>query len=175
MRDLYGLKPQDILVLLKMLVLEKSCRLVDLSAELGLSPSEISLALERAKNVGLLDSFKKKPIKSALMEFLLHGLKYVFPAIPGPIDRGIPTAYSAPPLSNRIISESNDQIVWSWPEGNVRVQTVSPLYKSAPFAAQKDSKLYEWLVLLDAIRVGRAREKNMAAEEIKKRLGPLHA
>ncbi len=175
MRDLYGLKPQDLLILIKMLIWEaKPYRLLDLSAELGLSQSEISFALERAKNAHLLDSSKRKPIKSALAEFLIHGLKYVFPAVPGPIDRGIPTAHSAPPLAKQIIFDKNDQIVWPSPDGKVRGQTVSPLYSSATYAAQKDPKLYEWLSLLDAIRLGRARERKIAAEEIKKRLGYTH-
>src|SRR5687767_9890558 len=121
MRDLYSLKPQDILVLLKMLVAEgRPVRLVDLAAELGIAQSEISLALERARNAGLLDSSKRKPMKASLAEFLIHGLKYVFPAVLGPIDRGFPTAHSAPPLSSRIVSNPNDQVVWCSPDGNVR-------------------------------------------------------
>src|SRR5262249_18842828 len=160
MRDLNSLKPQDVLVLLKMLVWEgnPNYRLKDLADELEISQSEISTALERAKNVGLLDSSKRKPIKSALVEFLVHGLKYVFPAVPGPVDRGMPTAHSAPPLDKRIVSAPHDQLVWPSPHGTVRGHTVSPLYESAPQAAQKDRQLHEWLALLDAIRLGRARE-----------------
>jgi hypothetical protein len=171
MRNQLSIKPQDVLVLLKILLRENQpYRLIDLSAELGLSQAEISNSLERAHNVGFLDA-SRKPIKSALAEFLVHGLKYVFPAVPGAMDRGIPTAHSAPPLSKIIISESNDQYVWPFPEGEVRGQSVSPLYKSAPGAALKDAMLYEWLALIDAIRIGRARERNFAAEEINKRLG----
>jgi hypothetical protein len=171
MRDLNGIKPQDVLVLLKMVVWEgKPYRLLDLSAELGLSQSEISIALERTMNAGLLDSSRRKPIKASLAEFLIHGLKYVFPAVIGPIDRGIPTAHSAPPLAKRIISQVHDQMVWPSPMGTMRGQTVSPLYESAPQAAQKDPQLYEWLALLDAVRLGRARERNIAATEIQKRL-----
>lgn len=171
MRSPTGIKSQDILVLLKILSREgRGYRLVDLSSELGISQSEVSMALERAKNVGLIDGSKKNPIKSSLKEFLLHGLKYVFPAVSGTTDRGIPTAHSAPPLSNRIVSESSDQVVWASPDGKVRGQTVSPLYESAPGAALKDPKLYEWLALLDALRIGRGRERNMAHEEIAKRL-----
>ncbi|MBK8869472.1 MAG: hypothetical protein IPN19_00090 [Elusimicrobia bacterium] len=171
MRDQCVLKPQDIMVLLKILVLEgRPYRLVDLGMELGLSQSEISMGLERAKKAGLIDSTKRIPLKSPLEEFLIHGLKYVFPAEPGSIDRGIPTAHSAPPLAQRIVSENHDQLVWAFPEGQVRGQTVPPLYTSAPRAALKDPKLYEWLALLDAMRLGRAREKNLAAEQIRKRL-----
>jgi DNA-binding transcriptional ArsR family regulator len=175
MRNL-ALKPQDVLVLLKMFVWkDRPYRLIDLADALGLSQGEVSVALERARAAGLLDSSKRKPIRSALAEFLVHGLKYVFPVSPGPIERGMPTAYSAPPLAKRIVSQSDEALVWPFAEGTVRGQTVSPLYESAPLAAQKDPKLYEWLVLVDALRLGRAREKNIAADEVRNRLVPAHA
>jgi hypothetical protein len=52
----------------------------------------------------------------------------------------------------------------------VRGESFSPLYKSAPSAAKKDSKLYQLLALVDAIRGGRARERDIAKKELKKRL-----
>jgi len=36
----------------------------------------------------------------------------------------------------------------------------------------KDPRLHELLALVDALRVGRAREKSLAAEELERRLGP---
>lgn len=168
-----GLKPQDILVLLKLLAAgEKRWRMVDLGLELGLSQSEISMALERARRVGLIDASKKKVIRSAMEEFLLHGLKYVFPAEIGMLCRGIPTSHSAPPLAKKIVSDENDQYVWPHPEGSLRGQAVSPLCEWAPEAARKDPCLHELLALVDALRLGRARERMIAAEEIR---GRLHA
>ena len=43
-----------------------------------------------------------------------------------------------------------------------------PLYNSVPEASLKDEKLHELLALIDALRVGRARER--AIVELKKRL-----
>ena len=165
-----GIKPQDILVLLKLVVSEdRQWRLVDLAQELGLSQSEVSMALERAKHSRFLDDSKRKILKSALGEFLIHGLKYVYPASPGPICRGIPTSHSAAPLAGKIVSSEHDQYVWPHDEGTVRGQAIAPLYESAPEAARKDPQLHELLALIDAIRVGRARERALAIEEIKKR------
>ncbi len=175
-RVLQGIKPQDVLVLLKLcLWQEREWRHVDLAAELGLSQTEISFALERCRSSGLIDQAKKRVIKAAFLEFLLHGLRYVFPAQPGPLYRGMPTSHSAPPLSRHIVSEDNDQYVWPYGEGTVRGQAIEPLYASVPMAAAKDPQLHELLALVDALRVGRARERNIAREELEARLGPKKA
>ena len=131
------------------------------------------MALERARRVGFLDASKRRVIKSPFLEFLLHAVKYVFPAELGPLCRGIPTAHSAPPLAKRIVSEDNDQYVWPHDEGKVRGQGIPPLYETAPDAALQDPKLYEFLALIDALRAGRARERNIAAQEIENRLSEL--
>lgn len=166
-----GLKPQDILVLLKLLALEgKPRRLVDLAMELGLAQSEVSASLERARRSGLINAQKKELIRSALEEFLIHGLKYSFPAEIGMLARGIPTSHSAPPLAEKIVSNEDDQYVWPHPDGSLRGQAVSPLCQWAPEAARKDPRLHELLALVDALRVGRARERMLAAEELRRRL-----
>jgi hypothetical protein len=45
------------------------------------------------------------------------------------------------------------------------------LYQSVPQAVANDQKLYELLALVDAIRDGRARERNLAISELTRRLG----
>jgi hypothetical protein len=52
----------------------------------------------------------------------------------------------------------------------VRGESFSPLYKSAPYAAKNDSELYQLLALVDGIRGGRAREREIAKKELKIRL-----
>ena len=52
----------------------------------------------------------------------------------------------------------NRPLVWPHPEGEVRGESLEPLYPSAVEAAPKISKLYECLALVDALRIGRARE-----------------
>jgi len=176
MRILQGIKPQDILVLLKLcLWRDREWRHVDLAVELGLSQTEVSFALERCRVSGLLDDAKKRVIRSALLEFLAHGLKYIYPVEPGALCRGMPTAHSAPPLSKRIVSDEHDQYVWPYVDGTMRGQAIVPLYESVPFAAGKDPQLHELLAMVDALRVGRARERAIAADELEKRLGPKTA
>ncbi len=107
----------------------------------------------------------RKVNRRALAEFLVHGLKYVFPARCGPIVRGIPTAHAAPPLSD-LLSDAGPSLVWPDPSGDVRGESIEPLHKSVPGAARKDSSLYRSLALIDAIRVGRARDRKIAAKKL---------
>lgn len=174
MRPQYGVRPQDVLILLKIVCWrDKEWRSLDLARELQLSPAEVCMALERARRVGFLDAKKQTVMKAPFLEFLLHAVKYVFPTEPGRLCRGIATAHSAAPLADHIVSEDNDQYVWPHDEGTVRGQAIAPLYATAPGAALRDPMLYEFLALIDALRVGRARERNMAAQEIENRLREL--
>ena len=114
------MKPQDILVYLKLLLWKRGrWTIAALSESIGLSASETHAAIQRGKKNRLFDSFTERPNKLALEEFLIHGLKYVFPVEPGPQGKGIPTAHSAPPLSETIMSQPGDAFVWSSPNGRV--------------------------------------------------------
>ena len=164
------MKSQDILLLLKIVCLNnESWNQKPVAESLGLSQSEVSESVARCKYAGLIDPKGKKVMKLALLEFLQFGLRYVFPQKPGAVVRGIPTSHSAAPLKDKI--ESTEHYVWPYAKGTVRGHSIIPLYPSVPEAALKDAKLYELLVLVDALRVGRAREKELAIIEIKTRLG----
>jgi len=164
-----GMRPQDMVVLLKIAAKKKQPWMMkELSAELGISASEVSESLTRSVYAGLLASDKKRLMKMAVLEFLEHGLRYVYPQQPGPLVRGLATAYSASPLAAEI--QSNEQVVWPYAEGNVRGQAIEPLHPNVPAACLEDKDLYELLALADALRIGKAREKQLAMEELKKRL-----
>ena len=168
------MKPQDILVYLKLLLWNKGrWTVAALAASIGLSASETHGALQRGKKSGLFDPLTERPSKPALAEFLLHGLKYVFPVVPGPQAKGIPTAHSAPPLSEKIVSQLGDAFVWASPKGRVLGAQIEPLYPSVIKAVQSDVQLYELLALIDALRVGRAREQRLAAQELSERFKSL--
>jgi len=66
----------------------------NLAESMFISPSAVSRALKRCADSGLLyiSSEEKRVNRSALMEFLAHGLKYVLPPAKGPLVRGVPTA-----------------------------------------------------------------------------------
>ncbi len=171
------LKPQDILVLLKIVTStpDEAWSYPRLAVALEMSPSEIHAATGRAEAAGLARKglFGLQPIHQALEEFLIHGLRYVFYPKQGGLVRGIPTGYAAPPLRKHFAESKEPPPVWPHPEGEVRGLEFSPLYKSAPNAARKDQKLYEWLALIDAVRGGRARERDLAIKELRSRLEGL--
>ncbi|MBL0339938.1 MAG: hypothetical protein IPP71_02910 [Bacteroidetes bacterium] len=154
------MKPQDILILLKILSTnKKDWRQVDLAESLGLSQSEISQSLIRLRYSRFLADDGKMVMRSALLDFLLYGIAYAFPQHPGSVVRGIPTAHSAPPLNNEIVSEEN--FVWPSATGELRGHMIEPLYPTVPKAVKNDQRLYEFLALVDAIRIGKVREKNL--------------
>lgn len=166
------MKPQDILVLLKICAMpEGKWCIHELAESIGMSGSEVHAAIKRLEKADLL--FSRKPKITSVEEFIINGLKYVFPAIIGKECRGIPTAHSAPPLSKLVVSDKKDMLVWPYEFGNARGQSVSPLYRSVPSAVKNDSKLYELLALVDAIRIGRAREREIATNELKKHFRPV--
>ena len=103
-----------------------------------------------------------------MQEFLFYGLKYVFPGELGKEVRGIPTVFSASPLLEKGISPKKEMIVWPYEFGKARGQSLKPLYRSIPKAVEVDPKLYEFLVLLDGIRIGRTREVKQSMEKITK-------
>ena len=164
------LGPVDLLILLKIVACgDKQWLQKPLAEALGVSQSEVSKSLTRLKYAGLIDPKGKTVMKMALMDLMQYGLRYVFPLKPGPVVRGVPTAHSAAPL-NKLIQNTEDY-VWPYGKGTVRGHSILPLYPSVPEAALKDETLYELLALADALRVGRAREKELAVIELKKLLG----
>ena len=164
-----NLKPQDILILLKICTLgEQEWFQHTLAEDLNISQSEISECLARSKYSGLIDASRKRVNVLNLLEFIQHGIKYVFPQQPGSIVRGIATAHSASPLDKEIQSDQN--YVWPYARGDMRGQAILPLYKSVPKAVLNDKKLHEVLALVDAIRVGKVREQNLAIKFLRERL-----
>lgn len=161
------MRPQDILILLKKIALcKKEIPNKQLAAEIGISASEVSEALERCRIARLIDDSKQFVNTSALKEFLQHGIKYVFPVIPQAKLRGMPTAISAPPLNELI--DSSTFYVWPDSKGDLRGEGINPLYRSVPLAARNDEVLYRLLALVDVLRIGRAREIALANEELNK-------
>ena len=169
MKSHNGMRPQDILILLKIISLNKKpFYLKNLSFELNISQSEVTESVNRSVLGGLLAADKKTVMRQAFYDFLVYGLPHVFPQKPGAMLPGMPTAHSAAPLAKAF--KSDELYVWPDIKGNVRGQKIEPFHQGQIQAAKNDSFLYELLALCDALRVGKVREKKMAEEELKKRI-----
>ena len=167
------MRPQDVVVALKLCANPgRKISLAPLSVDLGISLSNTHAALKRIAKSGLLVVKEGREVlgQRCLLEFLVHGLPYVWPGEIGPLTRGMPTAHGAPPLREAIAHSAGDVLVWPDAEGKVRGQGLKPLIPSAPAAARRDAKLYEFLALVDALRVGRVRERKLSADMLEERL-----
>jgi hypothetical protein len=167
-----NLKPQDVVVALKLLEIRISRpTYAQLASDLFMSQSEVHASIRRARASKLLHSERPgdRPNISNLKEFLVHGLKYVFPAETGAMTRGLPTAWAAEPL-NRKLTQEEPVPVWPYEQGTKRGYAFFPLHKKVPQAALKDPKLYQLLALVDALREGRARDRAVASLELLNRL-----
>ena len=174
------MKGQDIVLLLKLLSLEKSAdagadtqySMRQLEATTGISKSELSAALSRCIHAGLAARDHQTGLprvnRKALLGFLLHGIRYVFPVKPAELVRGMPTAFAAPAMAGRLMSAGEMITVWPDATGRHKGQAIVPLFKSVPLAAKTDAKLYELLALVDAIRIGNAREVHLATQLLEK-------
>lgn len=186
------MKSQDIVVLLKLICLQEEesqgwpdhpqwassadsvYAVRSLAALLKISKSEINGSILRSMASGLAikdrQTGRANPNRRNLYNFIVHGLKFVFPAKPGAMTRGMPTAFAAPMLNGLLMTGGDYIYVWPFAEGNDMGQSVEPLFKSVPYAAQQDKRLYEYLALVDAIRLGKQREAGLASARLEERL-----
>ena len=162
------MRPQDIVILLKIATYgDNDWYMKDIAGDLFISPSEVSESLSRSVLAGLISNNKRRIMRSALYDFIVYGLKYVYPVKAGALERGIRTSHSARPLSDEILSD--EVYVWPYIDGDIRGFAIEPLHPNVPKACLKDNKLYELLSLVDAIRIGSKREYSFAVNELKLR------
>jgi hypothetical protein len=167
------LKPHDILCVLKISCLAGTeWTLRELGKMIGVAGSEAYNSSKRLKASGLIyeASGEVKIAGRRLVDFIVYGVPAVYYPERGQLARGMVTGASAPPLSGQLqVFEGDIPLVWPIQGGKTRGETLIPIYKTAPVAAASDPRLYELLVLVDALRTGRAKEKKLAAEILEER------
>ena len=163
------LKPQDLVVALKIAIGgDIAPSFAQLARELFMSASETHAAAQRAITSRLLEHHtgSLSANRASLQEFALHGLRFAFPAVEGPVTRGMPTGVSALHLSGMFDQSRSLPQVWPDAGGEVRGPSLYPLYPTVPAACRVDDDLYRVLSALDALRGGAAREREVAQREI---------
>lgn len=162
------MRPFDIALLLKKITPEgMKMNGKELAASLSISAAEISTSMERSRIAQLVDNTKQRVNILALRDFLVYGIRYCFPAQPGGLSRGIPTASSAAIIKSIIVS-GGESFVWKHPEGTERGQAIVPLYPNAPEAAVRDADFHSLLAIVDSLRIGQSRERQAAIDELNK-------
>ncbi len=161
------LKPQDIAVALQLAV-TPGLTYAALAAATGISQGEVHNAVRRLRGARLVLADVAQVHRPALLEFLGAGVQYAFPADAGAESRGVPTSHSAGVLGGAY--STAEPLVWPSVEGRVRGASVVPLYDGAAATAVRNPALYELLALVDAVRLGRARERTRAKQVLRERI-----
>lgn len=170
-----SLKPADLAVALALAVRADAptATYSQLGATLGLSASTIFQAAQRLQAAGLVRPGTREPNRTALLRFAEYGARHAFPPALGRVMRGVPTAHSGPPL--RDLFDDTQAIVWPEADGPERGTALTPLYPNATRLPERAPEVYQALTLIDALRVGQARERAAALEALRTMLTPRSA
>ncbi len=164
------LKGQDLLIAFHLAGTPKKT-LAEMGLALGMSVGEVHKAVGRLQMSQLLLHGSRTVHLPHLIEFAVHGARFAFPPVYGGKARGIPTAQSVAPLNEHLVAPAPEEaLVWKHPEGTLRAQTLDPIYPSALQAALADPELYRKLAILDGIRVGSARVREISKDLMVKEL-----
>lgn len=167
------LKPQDLVVALKLFVLgSEKLSYANLGKSLHLSAFEAHAAVQRLLAARLATDIdgRIRPVIAALQSFIVRGAVYAYPPVRGVVTIGVPTAHAVAPLLGRSVGADALPPVWPDADGTVRGEALLPMYPGAVRAALEDPQLYELLALFDALRIGQARERDLATRYLEERL-----
>lgn len=163
-----ALHPIDVPVALQLLEAPTDS-FASLARDLEISSSTAHKSVQRLFAAGLLrQGFhgERAVNREALVEFLTHGVRYAFSTALGKSVRGMPTAHAGPALRESIVSD--DAVVWPAADGESEGPEIEPLWPKAVQVARKLPVLYARLSAVDALRIGRARERHLAAAYLTK-------
>lgn len=165
------LQPLDVLVALKLATRPLRQSIRALAGALGVPKSSIGVSVGRLKawRVASFEDGQWRINRVRFHDLIEHGIRWLAPAEVGRWVLGLPTAHAARVLASKLPGDS-DPLVIPLDEGPVRGRAVSPLHPAARLAASKDPKLRDLLALVDAIRIGTAREREVAASELRARI-----
>ena len=161
----WSLKPQDLAMALKLVSLAgQRLTYAELARVMSLSAVEAHACRARLSASRLVAELDGAPVlvMPSFRPLLLQGAPYFFPAVRGEVTMGFPTAYGVEPLKSKVLFADELPPVWPHPEGTTRGASLLPLYPKLVEAALADPLLYEMLALFDALRIGQAREREIA-------------
>jgi hypothetical protein len=168
------LKPQDLLVALKVCVnSDREFLLSTLGEELQMVISAVHGSIRRCEQAQLLSraSGSIRAVRPYLAEFVIHGARFAFPGMQGSMTRGMATSIAGPSLRQHFDLSNAILPVWPDAQGDTRGPSLTPLHHTTVAASRLDEKLFDVLTMLDALRIGAARERELASTMLLERLG----
>jgi len=164
------LKPGDVAVALQ-LTLDPERAFRPLARAVGISTGEAHHAVCRLRASRLADNLPLVIARPQLLDFLLYGVPYAYPAEPAGETWGVPTAHSSRPLAFEF--PARPPLVWPVIGETLWGRSVTPLYPAAPALVPHNPRLRQMLALVDAVRIGDAPVRDRAADILRARLtGP---
>ncbi len=150
-----------------------------LAQAIGIQRSHFSESTSRLVAWRLYSSRRKVVSGPRFHEFLQSAFSWLFPvAVQDGVVRGVPVSHAGPVLQARMLA--TQPYVWPIGEESVPVdvpvvmgRAVKPIHRKVVAAALQFPRAYTILSLAEALRVGRAREINLAREALKEIL--VHA
>jgi hypothetical protein len=164
------LRPPDIVVLLALLgQSDEKWSIRSLAERLRMPLAAVQRSLARLGETPVFDAASRRVSVGASEELIAHALPFIAPASLGAPTRGLPTAWGAAPLVDELAA-GDEAPVWPDRRGKARGPALAPLHACVLELAREDREMYETLALLDAVRVGRARERRLALGHLRDRL-----
>jgi len=159
------LRPLDLVVALKLHTMQPATRTFQNAAsELGVSVSQVHSATHRAASARLLRGASQKEDRAlhtrSVLPFLVDGVRFAFFPTFGPDARGVPTAAGALGETKLV---GGKLMVWPHAAGSEWGRAIEPLDKCVPTASTTDPALHRSLALIDSLRAGGTREREVAA------------
>lgn len=162
---------QDVVVALMLVARpEEGWTHAALGSETFQSASQAHAAVRRLREARLVAPEGWAVRRGALLEFLTAGLPYTFPVEPKGRTLGVATAWSHAPVQGRLGLTGEEALAWPDRDGDFRGLAVAPLHAAVPRIARGDARLHAWFALVDCLRLGRARERRLAAEALEQDL-----
>jgi hypothetical protein len=164
-------KDSDVYVLSGLLVHDGAWSYRSLAGLLHVPHPVVQRALERAKGADLYSVDRREVHLPHFEEFALHALRFVVPTRLGSLTAGVLAAWAVEPMASAIRSSGDEPPpVWPYARGRVRGQAIEPLHSAAPEAVENWPELGEVLALLDSLRAGDVRVRQVAGDLLSKML-----
>lgn len=166
-----ALKSQDVVVAIKLAIGVQHLTYAQLSSVVGLAPSQVHTSVKTLLQSKLVTQDQPDGLsvnRFRLIELLIHGVPYMFPATLTSPTKGLATISALEEMKALFLSQRS--YVWPVPGGKDEGVGLLPLHHSVFKAVQDDVTSYRIFMAIDALRVGDARERDVGISVIRRSL-----